>query len=103
MSKAAYRTYRKKHVKLWQASGLSKADYANQINVSKDAMRDWVRDFGNATPAKLAQPAATLVPVRMAPASQSNTFKLTRPDGLVLELNEPPPAAWLAELLRGMA
>ena len=103
MSKAAYRAYRKKHVKQWQASGLSKADYAVQIGVSKDAVRDWVRDFGVVAPAIPSHPSATLVPVRIAPSPQSNSLKLTRPDGLVLEWNEPPPAAWLIELMRGLA
>lgn len=109
MSKGAYRAYRKKHVKLWQASGLSKADYATQINVSKEAMRDWVRDFGSITVSQTAPvnpkqtQAATLIPVRIAPTQLSNGLKLTRPDGIVLEWIEPPSAAWLAELLRGLA
>ena len=116
MTKAAYRAYRKKHVTLWQASGLSKSDYATQIGVSKDAVRDWIRGFGVVPPLKTAHPnhtntaspkqappSATLVPVRISPANQIKGLKLIHPDGIVLEWSEPPPAAWLAELLRGMA
>ena len=115
MTKAVYRAYRKEHVKLWQASGLSQSDYANQIGVSKDAVRDWVRDFGavlplktvkvnhtNTAPPKQTASSATLVPVRIAPTIHINVLKLIRPDGLVLEWNESPPAAWLGELLRSM-
>lgn len=116
MTKAVYRAHRKKHVKLWQASGLSKADYAVQIGISKDAMRDWVRDFGAVTSPKIVKPnltsvaapkqiqtAATLVPVRIQSTPQNNGLKLTRPDGIVLEWSEPPQATWLAELLRSMS
>ena len=106
MTKAAYRAYRKKHVKLWQASGLSKSDYAEQIGASTDAVRDWIRDFATDVSPKLSQPGATLVPVRIQPTSQtnqSNGLKLTRTDGIALEWQTLPDAAWLAELLRSMA
>jgi DNA-binding transcriptional regulator YiaG len=115
MTKAVYRTHLRKHVKLWQASGLSKADYAAQIGISKDTMRNWVRDFGAAALPKTAkpnltgvavpkqtQPAATLVPVRIQTTNQSHGLKLTRPDGIILEWSEAPPSIWLAELLRNI-
>ncbi|TDR31068.1 IS66 family insertion sequence element accessory protein TnpA [Hydromonas duriensis] len=86
-SKADYRAYRQHHVKLWQASGLSKSDYAMPIGVSKDSVRDWVRDFARAVSAnasplndsnlKPAKFSATFVPMRLQPVAQSNALKLT--------------------------
>ncbi len=115
MSKAAYRLHRKKHVKLWQASGLSKLEYANQLGVSKDAFYDWLREFGTATAQQVkvnhsktiastqTKAVATLIPVSVQAKPQNSGFKLIRSDGIVLEWSEPPPATWLAELLRGIA
>jgi hypothetical protein len=105
-TKAAYLAHRKKHVKLWQASGRSKSDYAAQLGVSKDTFYDWTRDFGSVaktTKPKQAKPTATLVPVRIQAASQHNALKLTRTDGSVLEWREPPQATWLAQLLKALA
>lgn len=121
MNKAAYKAHRKKHVKLWQASGLSKTAYAASINISKESFCDWVKSFGSSPlhpsqttlmgkQPQTSQVKSTIIPVRIqngataaitshAPTGQ---MKLMLHNGIALEWSQPPQTTWLLELLKGL-
>jgi hypothetical protein len=123
MNKAAYKVHRQQHVKAWQASGMSKTDYAASIGISKDAFHDWVRAFGLTSRAQPTQSthtdklptvkakAATLIPVRVQSSTSTQLsansiaagqMKLMLRDGLALEWSQPPQVTWLVELIKSL-
>jgi hypothetical protein len=97
MDKASYIAHRKKHVKAWQASGMRQADYAASIGLNKETFHDWVKAFGlNRTP------TASVIPVRIQSSATVGAMKLTLREQVVLEWSQPPQAAWLVELIKGL-
>jgi hypothetical protein len=91
ISKQEYREQWHKRVAGWRASGLSRAEYANKNGFSRELLTDWIRRFET--------PAARIIPVQTPTASP---IKLTH-HSTTLEWTQPPPAAWLAQLLKGLA
>ena len=84
----------------WQASGMSMRAYAMEHGFPVRQVGYWVRRLTQ------AQAAPALLPVRVAPGSAAAaavaTISLRSERGWTLSLPGDVPAAWLAELMRGL-
>ena len=113
MPKDAYRAIWVKRVKDWQASGLSQVKYAKQQGLSRKRLSQWVNKVrqnkvpqskGTRKQVALSVQPASIIPVRVqANHSPAGQMKLVLHGGIMLEWSHPPQAAWLAELLKGLA
>ena len=84
----------------WQASGMSMRAYAMEHGFPVRQVGYWVRRLTQ------AQAAPALLPVRVMPASAAaaavGTINLRSERGWTMSLPGDVPAAWLAELMRGL-
>lgn len=101
------RTHRSTRQAFWQshlgkaqAQGLSLRAYARREGLSEHSLYA-ARHQARAQASAVAQP--TPAPAFAAIRVAAGSCELSLPGGLVLRLPEPPPASWLAALLREMA
>lgn len=86
-----------KHVQNWQASQLTQAAYCQQHDLKLRALAYWIRRH------KQDVSPVTLVPLAVQESCVSEELLLKHTSGWQLALPAGVEAAWLAELLRGMA
>jgi hypothetical protein len=111
MSKDAYRAIWVKRVEEWQASELSQVDYAKRQSLSRKQLSQWVNKVRqNKVPhpkgkhKQVTPQSASIIPVRIqANHTPAGQMKLILRDAIMLEWTHVPQAAWLAELLKGLA
>lgn len=86
-----------RHVHAWRDSGLTQVAYCQRHKLKPKALAFWVRrSKQTATP-------LTLVPLAVQGPSAAGELLLQHANGWQLALPADVNAAWLAELLRGMA
>mgnify|MGYP003609180472 CR=1 FL=1 len=111
MPKDAYRAIWVKRVKEWQASGLSQVEYAKRQGLSRKQLSQWVNKVrqnkvpqSKGTRKQASIQPTSIIPVRVqANQVSAGQMKLVLHSGITLEWLHPPQAAWLAELLKGLA
>jgi len=68
MKKQRSKQTRNKHIKQWQASGLSQAAYSLKHGIHPTTFSGWLRRFSNELPQKQnTQPAPALIPLELKP------------------------------------
>ncbi|WP_445368754.1 IS66 family insertion sequence element accessory protein TnpA [Methylomonas sp. BW4-1] len=95
------------HIKRWQSSGLTQAEYCAQQHINVRTFTARLSEYRKLS----AADSAALVPVQLEPtkppssvtAPTTATMVLTHAHGHRLELSPPVSAAWVAELLRCLA
>ncbi len=95
-----------KQIKDWERSALSQGAYCAREEIKYSTFDYWRKQFGAARPVikptskTKATNQLTLVPVRLANKSPSDSITLRSPGRWQLELPGTVDAAWLASLLR---
>lgn len=88
-----------KHIKNWQAGGLTQADYCQQNGLNAKTFSRWFRTYQQSNPDTEPQ----LIPIKIKPDTPSPTpevLRLRLSSGSLLELPDTISPRWLAELLQ---
>jgi hypothetical protein len=88
-----------KHIKNWQAGGLTQADYCQQNGLNAKTFSRWFRAYQQSSQA--TEPK--LIPIKIKPDSalpDPEILRLRLSGGQSLELPSTIPPRWLAELLQ---
>jgi hypothetical protein len=91
-----------RHIKNWQASGLTQAAYCQKHSLQPKSFSRWFRTYQTHDPS--GQPA--LIPVTIKPAAAplpAEALQLHLANGQTLELPGTVSPTWLAELLQCLA
>lgn len=88
------------HLVRAQAQGLSVRAYARREGLSEHSLYAARRQASPRMDVPTLPAAPAFAPVRITAAA---AYELLLPGGILLRLPEPPPASWLAALLREMA
>ena len=90
-----------KHIKDWQAGGLTQSDYCQQNGLNTKTFSRWFRTYQQATLDAVPQ----LIPIKIKPDNPKSTptpeiLRLRLPSGQLLELPDTISPRWLAEFLQ---
>ncbi|HVK55124.1 MAG TPA: hypothetical protein VM532_08870 [Burkholderiales bacterium] len=84
-------------VATWRRSGLSQGAYAREAGLVRKQLNYWAHCLA------AVDQAPTWVPLRIQSANGAPALQVTSANGWRLTLGSETSAAWLSELLRGLA